>query len=83
MSDEARYYDPADPQSKLRNMLLDFFYKQIRLGKTNQEIFKKLHSTSMPPVSETDLNGLRQKFKEMEARVPEKMQRFRQKLKVP
>lgn len=74
--------DPADPQTQVRNMVLDFFYKQVCEGKTNQEIFKKLHSTGLPPVSEPDLNALRRKFKEMEARSPEKMRQFRERLGV-
>lgn len=80
---EPATFDFQDPQTRLRNMVMDFFYKQIRLGKTNQEIFAKLHSTSLPPVSETELNALRKKFKEMEARAPEKMSEFRKRLNVP
>ena len=80
---EPRYHDPQDPQSKLRNVLLDFFYKQIRLGKTNAEIFRKLQSTDMPSVSEAELNSLRVRFKAMEQRHPAKLAEFRQKLKVP
>lgn len=74
--------EPIDPQTQVRNMLLDFFYKQICEGKTNQEIFKKLRSTDLPPVSEPELNALRRKFKEQEARFPEKMREFRQRLGV-
>lgn len=79
---EAAPSDPADPQTQVRNMVLDFFYKQVCEGKTNQEIFKKLHSTSLPPVSEPELNALRRKFKEMETRAPEKMREFRKRLGV-
>lgn len=73
----------ADPQTKLRNMVLDFFYKQIRLGKTNQEIIARLHKTNLPPVNEDRINLFRREFKEKEAKFPEKMRKFRERLKVP
>jgi hypothetical protein len=80
---ESAPLDPHDAQTKLRNMVLDFFYKQVRLGKSNAEILRKLQSTDMPPVSEMELNALRAKFKAMEQRYPEKLSKFREKLKVP
>lgn len=80
---ESAPLDPHDAQTKLRNMVLDFFYKQVRIGKSNAEILRKLQSTDMPPVSEMELNALRAKFKAMEQRAPAKMAEFRQKLKVP
>lgn len=81
MSDAAPL-DPHDPQTRLRNMVMDFFYKQICEGKTNQEIFKKLHSTGMPSVSEPELNAIRRKFKEREAKFPDTMRKFRERLGV-
>ena len=80
---EPEYFDPADPQTKLRDIVLSFFYQQIRQGKTNQEIFHKMHSTDMPPVTEAQLNALRHEFRVKEQKYPEKMAKFRQMLKVP
>jgi hypothetical protein len=80
---EPRYADPEDPQTKVRNMVYDFFYRLVRQGKTNAEIFRQLQSTDLPPISESDLNALRLKFKQFEQRSPERMAKFRQNLRVP
>lgn len=76
--------DPAsaDPQTKLRNIFLSALYKQVRLGKTNAEIFQWLQKTNMPPLSEDRLRQLREEFRQKELRFPDKMARFRQMLKV-
>lgn len=83
MSIDPAPFDPQDPQTKLRNMVLDFFYGLYRRGKTNAEILKRLQSTDMPPVTEAELNLLRLKFKTLEERQPAKMAEFRRRLKIP
>jgi len=80
---EPVYFDPESAQTKIYNMAMDFFYKHIRLGKTNQEIFREAQKRSLPPFDETQLNGLRVKFKTMEQKQPEKMARFRKNLGLP
>lgn len=77
---EGEFQPMSDPQTKLRNMVLDFFYRQIASGKTNAEIFKKLHSTDLPPVNEVQLNAIRAEFRKKEQQFPEKMKRFRERL---
>jgi len=72
------------PSAKIHNMVLDFFYKRICQKKTNAEIFKEMQKASvvLPPMSNDELEGLRQKFKEMEHKHPAKMAEFRKRLKV-
>lgn len=73
----------ADPQTKLRNIFLSALYRQVRLGRTNAEIFKWLSSTNMPPLSEDRLRQLREEFKIKEQKFPDRMAAFRKMLKVP
>lgn len=61
-------------------MVLDFFYKQICLGKTNAEILLKLQSTDLPMVTEERVNLFRKEFREKEVKFPDKMKLFRQRL---
>lgn len=70
------------PHQKLHNMILDFLYRHICNGKTNQEIFRLLESTTMPPMSNDALEAIRLQFKEKEAAHPEQMATFRKRLKV-
>lgn len=72
------------PQQQLHNLVLDFLYRHICLGKTNQEIFREMEQRAqvLPPMSETELNKVRADFKEREQMFPEKMQEFRRRLKV-
>lgn len=70
------------PQQKLHNMVLDFLYKHISSGKTNQEIFRLLEKTTLPPMNNDELEAIRIKFKEREQAFPEQMRAFRERLKV-
>jgi len=72
------------PQQRLHNMVLDYLYKMICKGKTNQDIFRDMERNSrlLPPMTNDELNALRQRFKDKEAENPEKMAEFRRRLKV-
>jgi hypothetical protein len=67
---------------QVHNLILDFLYKNICRGKTNQEIFRLLESTTMPPMTNDELEAIRLRFKEKELANPERMAEFRRRLKV-
>lgn len=70
------------PQQTLHNMVLDFLYRNICRGKTNQEIFRLLEKTTLPPMNNDALEAIRLQFKDKEAAHPERMAEFRRRLKV-
>lgn len=70
------------PQKQIHNMVLDFLYREICRGKTNQEIFRAMEkaSTMLPPMNNEELDAVRERFKERERTHPAKMAEFRSKL---
>ena len=75
---------PISKEARLHNMVLDFLYSRICKGKTNQEIFRELESKAaiLPPMSDEQLDAVRQRFKEKEHQFPDKMAEIRKRLKV-
>lgn len=72
------------PQQQLHNMVLDFLYREICRGKSNQQIFQEMEKRAnmLPPMSEEELNAVRQRFKEKELAHPQRMASFRTRLGV-
>lgn len=70
------------PEQKLHNMVLDFLYRQICKGKTNQEIFRDMESKSLPTMTNDELEGVRLRFKDKELSHPQRMAMFRNRLGV-
>lgn len=72
------------PPQQIHNMVLDFLYRHVCQGKTNQEIARELEKKAnmLPPMTEDQLNLVRAQFKEKEAAHPEQMAKFRKRLGV-
>ncbi len=64
----------------LSNFLMDFLYKQIKTGATNEQINRRLKGKRMPKMEPDKLNGLREWFKQAEHHQPEKMAEFKKRL---
>lgn len=69
---------------QIHNMVLDFLYRQICLGKTNQQICQELEKKAnmLPPMTFDQIDIIRQQFKQKEEAFPDKMARFRARLGV-
>lgn len=72
------------PSAQIHNMVLDFLYRHICQGKTNQQICQELEKKAnmLPPMTFDQLDIVRKQFKEKEASHPEKMAKFRARLGV-
>lgn len=72
------------PQQQLHNLVLDFLYRNICLGKSNQEIFREMEKSAqvLPAMSNEEMNAVRERFKEKEREHPAKMASFRKRLRV-
>lgn len=71
-------------EQQIHNMVLDFFYKHVCQGKTNQEIARELEKKAnmLPSMTFEQMDLVREQFKEKEAAYPEKMALFRNRLGV-
>lgn len=69
-------------RERVRDLILDFLYKHIRSKKTNVEIQALLRKKGMPPMDASEINTMREFFKQAESEHPAKMAEFRRNLKV-
>lgn len=71
-------------EQQIHNMVLDFFYRLVCQGKSNQDIARELEKKAnmLPPMTFEQMDLVRSQFKEKEAAYPEKMALFRKRLGV-